>query len=106
LAVEIKELQELIEEEKSAEEKVRRAKKEAQDILQAAHQKAESTLQTFDSDPSWEKLRKTGETEIMKRKAEAEEEYERKIAELKSTAQQNFEKAVAYVVKEALGAET
>jgi V/A-type H+-transporting ATPase subunit G/H len=106
LAVEIKELQELIDEEKAAEEKVRRAKQEAQEILQAAHQKAESILQTFDSDPSWEKLRKAGEEEITKRKAEVEEEHKRKIAELNSAAQQNFEKAVAYVVKEALGAET
>jgi V/A-type H+-transporting ATPase subunit G/H len=105
LAVEIKELQELIEEEKAAQERVGKAKQEAQEILKAAHEKAESIVQAFDSDPSWEKLRKTGEEEIMKRKAEVEEEYKRKTAELNKTAQQNFEKAVAYVVKEALGAE-
>jgi vacuolar-type H+-ATPase subunit H len=106
LSVEIRELQELIEEEKAAEERVRRAKQDAQDILKAAHEKAESILQAVESDPSWEKLRKTGDEEIVRRKAEVEEEYKRKINELNRVAEQNFGKAVAYVVKEMLEAET
>jgi vacuolar-type H+-ATPase subunit H len=105
LSVDIKELQELIEEEKAAEERVRRATEEAQNILEAAREKAESTVQAVDSDPSWEKLRKAGEEEIMKRRVEMEEEYEQKTRLLNRTAVQNFEKAVAYVVKETLGAE-
>jgi vacuolar-type H+-ATPase subunit H len=106
MSVEIRELQELIEEEKAAEERVRRAKQEAQDILKAAHEKAESILQTVESDSAWEKLRKTGEEEIVRRKAEVEEEFKRKINELNRVAEQNFGKAVAYVVKETLGAQT
>jgi vacuolar-type H+-ATPase subunit H len=105
LSVHIKELQELIEEEKAAEERVRRTREETQNILKAAHERAESIVQAVESDPSWEKLREAGAEEILKRKAEMEEEYKQEISVLNSTAEQNFEKAVAYVVKKMLGAE-
>jgi len=105
LSVDIKELQELIEEEKIAEEKVRKAKEEAQNILKAAHEKAESIVQAVDSDTSWENLKKARLEEMSRRRAEMEEEYKRKITMDDKTAQQNFEKAVTYVVKETLRVE-
>jgi vacuolar-type H+-ATPase subunit H len=103
LSVDIKELQELIEEERSAEERVKRAKEEAQSILKAAREKAESIERAPDADPSWESLRKAKQEEMMKRKKEMEEEDKRKLAMLQRTAQRNFEKAVEHVVKTTLG---
>ena len=103
MSVDIKELQELIEEERSAEEKVKRAKEEAQNILKAAREKAETIEQTADADPSWEKLRQAKQEEMMKRKKQMEEEDKRKIDLLQRTAQQNFQKAVEHVVKATLG---
>jgi len=105
LSVDIKELQELIERERVAEEKVRRAKEEAQNIMRIARQKAESIVKTIDSDPGWEKLRQARREEISRKKATIEEEYKRKISLLDKIAQENFEKAVAYVTKETLRVE-
>jgi len=102
LSVDLKELQELIEQERAAEEKVRRAKEEAQNILKAAHEKAESIVQAIDSDPDWEKLRRARKEEMTTRKSQIEEEYSRRTALLERTAQQNFENAIAYLVKETL----
>jgi len=102
LSVDIKELQELIEQERAAEERVKRAKEDAQNILKAAHEKAESIKQAADTDPSPEKFRKTKREEIMKVKKEMEEDDKRNITLLQRTAQRNFEKAVEHVVKETL----
>lgn len=102
MSVDVKELQELIRQEKAAEEKVGRAKEEAQNILKAAREKAESILQAAGSDPYWEKLRQARKQETAARKVEMEEEYKRMISLIDKTARQNFEKAVAYVVKETL----
>lgn len=106
MSVDIKELQELIEQEKSAEQKVRAARQEAQSLVQSARERAESTLQGVDSDPHWEEMRRAGKEQIAKGKAELEEEHKRKIAGLEKGAHGNFEKAVADVVKEILRVET
>lgn len=102
MSVDIKELQELIEQERAAEERVKRAKEEAQNILKAALEKAESIKQAADTDPSPEKLRKAKQEEMMKGKKGMEEDDKRNITLLQRTAQQNFEKAVEHVVKETL----
>jgi vacuolar-type H+-ATPase subunit H len=106
MSVDIKELQELIEEEKSAAEKVKQAKEEAQKILQAARDKAESIIQAVDTDPRWDDLRKARVEEIKTRKLDMDEEFKRKAALLDEDAKQNFEKAVALVVKESMKVET
>ncbi len=98
MSVDIKELQELIEEERLAEEKVKRAKEDAQNILKAAREKAEAIERTADADPAWEEIRKAKKEAMERRKKEMEEEDKRKVALLQRTAQQNFEKAVEHVV--------
>jgi V/A-type H+-transporting ATPase subunit G/H len=103
--VDIKELQELIEEEKTAEERVKKAKEEAQNIIRAAREKAESIDQATDADPSWENDRKFKQEDMMKRKQEMEQEDKQKIDRLQRTAQQNFHKAVEQVVKAIMGGE-
>jgi len=105
LSVEIKELQELIEQERAAEEKVRKAKDEAQEIVKRAREKAESILQAVESNPYQEKLRQAKKEEIERKKTEINEEHKRKISALNKTAEQNFEKAVAFVTKEILRVE-
>jgi len=106
LSIEIRELQEVIEQEKAAEERVRRAKEEAQEIVKRAREKAESIVQALESDPYKEKLRQAKREETARKKAEIEEEFKRKIQILDKTAEESFEKAVEYVVKGTLSAET
>lgn len=57
--VEVKELHELIEMEKPMEDKVGKAKEEAQNILKKAHEKAESIIQAVELDSEWEKLKQS-----------------------------------------------
>jgi len=105
LSVDIKELQELIERERIAEEKVRKAKEEAQAILKNAREKAESILQSVDSDQNWEMVRQAKKEEIARKKAEVEEEHKQKISLVDKTAREKFERAVAYVTKRTLRVE-
>jgi vacuolar-type H+-ATPase subunit H len=105
MSVEIKELQELIERERLAEERVREAKEKAQDILKKAREKAVSLVQAIESDPQWEKLKQERNDELAREKAEIEEEYKGKISTLENAAQRNFEKAVRLVIEETLRVE-
>lgn len=105
MSVDIKELQELIERERIAEEKVRKAKEEAQAILKNAREKAESILQSVDSDQNWEMVRQAKKEEIARKKAEVEEEHKQKISLVDKTAREKFERAVAYVTKRTLRVE-
>lgn len=105
MSVDIRELQELIEGERVAEEKVRRAKEEAQAILKTAREKAESIIQAIDSDPNWEKLRQARKEEITRKMGEVEEGHRQKISLIERSAQENFEKAIAHVVKWILSVE-
>jgi V/A-type H+-transporting ATPase subunit G/H len=102
LSTDVKELQQLIDKEKTAEERVRKAKEEAQVILKQAHEKAELTLASTESDPRWEQLKQARHEEIARKKTEIQQEYARKTAALEKTAQQNFEKAIALLLEETL----
>jgi V/A-type H+-transporting ATPase subunit G/H len=102
LSTDIKELQELIERERFAEEKVRKANEEAQAMLKEAREKAESIVKAVESDSRWEKLKQARNDEIVRKKAEIEEEYKRKISALEKVAQENFQKSVERVFEETL----
>jgi V/A-type H+-transporting ATPase subunit G/H len=102
LSADIKELQELIDRERAAEEKVRKAKEEAQAIVKQAREKAESMVRAIESDPCWEKLKQARNDEIARKKAEIEEEYKRKTSALEKVAQENFEKAIERIFEETL----
>lgn len=97
LSVDIKELQELIEREQAAEEKVKKAKEEAQAVLKEAREKAEAIAQTIELDRNMEKLRQARKEELTQKKVAAEEDHKRKIALVEKTAREDFEKAVSYV---------
>ena len=103
--MEIKELQELIERERVSEEKIRKAREEAQEIVKRAREKAESLVQSIESDPYQRKLRSAKEQEIVQKKAEIDREYEKKRTVLNKTAEKNFEKAIEFVNKEMLRVE-
>jgi vacuolar-type H+-ATPase subunit H len=105
MSVEIKELQELIERERLAEERVQEAKEKAQDILKKAREKAVSLVQAIESDPQWEKLKQARNDELARQKAEIEEEYKRKTSTLEKAAQKNFERAIQLVIEETLRVE-
>jgi V/A-type H+-transporting ATPase subunit G/H len=102
LSTDIKELQELIDRERVAEEKVRKAKQDAQAIVKQAREKAETIVGAIHSDPCWEKLKQARNDEIARKKAEIEEEYKRKVSLLEKSAQENFSKAVERMFQETL----
>ena len=102
MSTNIKELQDLIAREKNAEEKVRKAKEEVQAILKQAREKAEVALGAIESDPAWEKLKQARNDEMARKKAEIQEEYERRSSSLEKVAQQNLEKAIARLFEETL----
>jgi vacuolar-type H+-ATPase subunit H len=102
MAADIKELQELIEREKLAEEKVRRAEEEAQTILKTAREDAESIIRAIDSNQEWEKLRQAKKEEITRKKAEMLEKHRRKISIVERNARENFETATTYVTDQTL----
>ncbi|MGA8856886.1 MAG: hypothetical protein WB643_06940 [Candidatus Bathyarchaeia archaeon] len=102
MSTDIKELQDLIAREKNAEEKVRKAKEEAQTILKQAREKAEVALGAIESDPAWEKLKQARNDEIARKKAEIQEECKRNSSALEKVAQQNLEKAIARLYEETL----
>lgn len=102
MSTDIKELQELIDRERVAEEKVRKAKQDAQAIVKQAHEKAETIMKAVESDPCWEKLKQARNDEIAHKKAEIEEEYKRKVSLLEKSAQENFQKAIEGMFQETL----
>ena len=102
MSTDIKELQDLIAREKNAEEKVRKAKEEAQAILKQAREKAEVALGAIESDTAWEKLKQERNDEIARKKAEIQEEYKRKSSSLEKVAQQNLERAIARLFEDTL----
>jgi V/A-type H+-transporting ATPase subunit G/H len=102
LSTDIKELQELIDRERVAEEKVRKAKQEAQAIVKEARDKAEIIVGAVDSDPRWEELKRAKNNEIERKKAEIEEEFKRKVSGLEASAKKNFSRAVERVFEQTL----
>ncbi len=102
MTADIKELQELIARERLAAEKVRKAREEAEEILRKAREKTESIVQAIESDPQWEKLKQAKNDEIVRKKAEMEENYKREVSALEKAAKENFEKAIERIIQEAL----
>jgi len=102
MSADIKELRELIEREKAAEEKVARAKEEAETILKRAREKAGTIVHETEADPSWDKLKQESTDRIARKKAEIKEEHDRTVSVLETTAQANAEKAVKRVIEEVL----
>lgn len=102
MSADIKELQELIGRERVSEEKVRKAKEDAQAIVKQAHEQAESTVRAIESDPSWEKLRRARNDEIGRKKVGIEEQYKRNASALEKVAHENYEKAIVRLIEETL----
>jgi len=105
LSVDIKELQELIEEEKSAEERVRKARQDAEEMLAKARQQADAIIHASELDLHLQELREARKAEFAKRKADVEDEYKERLSALEGSSQRNFEKAVAKLTEEALRVE-
>ena len=102
MSTDIKELQELIDRERVAEEKVRKAKQEAETILKAAREKAEAIIGAIDADPTWEQLRRARKDEIARKKAEIEEKSKQEALSLEKSAEKNFSKAVEHAFEQTL----
>ena len=88
--------------ERAAEERVRKAKEDAQVLVKEAREKAESIVRAIESDPTWEESRRARSDEIGRYKREIEEKYKQDAAALGKLASENFEKAVARLVQETL----
>ena len=102
MSVNVKELQELIQEEKSAGERVRKAKEDAQETLAKARQQADVIIHASELDLRLQELRQARNAEFEKRKADVENEYKQKLSAVEESSQRNFDKAVALLTQEAL----
>lgn len=102
MATDIKELQQLIDRERVAQERVKKSREEAEAIVKQAREKAESIVNAAESDPSLEAVKRARYDEIARKKTEIEDEHKRKVSTLEKLAQENFEKAVDLVLKETL----
>jgi vacuolar-type H+-ATPase subunit H len=102
LSVDVKELQELIQEEKSAGERVRKAKEDAQETLTKARQQADAIIHASELDVRLQELRQARKAEFEKKKADVENEYKQKLSAVEESSQRNFDKAVALLTQEAL----
>jgi vacuolar-type H+-ATPase subunit H len=103
--VDIKELQGLIEEERSAGEKVRRAKEDAQESLSKAREQADAIIHASEVDVHLQELREARKAEFAKKKTNLENEYKKKLAALEESSRSNLNKAVERLVQEALRVE-
>jgi vacuolar-type H+-ATPase subunit H len=105
MSTDIEELRRLIEKEKAAQEKVKKAKEEADIIVRKAREKGDMIIQEAQSDPRWNKLREEASNRLTRQKAEMEEEYKEKASALEKAAQANVGKAIERVVEETLKVE-
>ena len=102
MSVDIKELQELIEEERSAGEKLRRAKEVAQEAVTKAREQADTIVHASEVDVHLQELRQARKAEFEKKKADLENGYREKLAILEDSSRSNLDKAVERLVQEAL----
>jgi len=105
MSADVKELQQLVERERMAEETVRKAKEQAHVIVKTARENAASILQTSDSNQKLEELKQAKLREIAQKKADMDKEHRRKISSLEAIAQENSEKAITYVTEQTLRAD-
>jgi vacuolar-type H+-ATPase subunit H len=105
LSVDIEELQELIEQERSAGERIRKAKEHAQETLTKAREQADAIIHASEVDVHLQELRLARKAEFAKKKANLENEYQEKIAVLEESSRSNLDKAVERLVQEALRVE-
>ena len=105
MSVDIKELQELIEEERTAGERVRKAKENAQEMLTKAREQADAIIRAPEFDVHLQELRQTRKAEFARKKTDLENEYKEKLAALEESSRSHLEKAVERLVQEALRAE-
>ena len=105
MSVDIKELQELIEEERSAGEKLRRAKEVAQEAVTKAREQADAIIHASEVDVRLQELRQARKAEFAKKKADLENEYKEKLASLEESSRSNLNKAVERLLQEALRVE-
>jgi len=98
MATDIEELKELIEKERASQERIREAKAQADNILKNAREEAELILRTAESEHQWDELKQAAEEALSKEKGTVDEDYERQVSSLETSAKQNFERAVAHVI--------
>ena len=105
MSVDIKELQELIEEERSAGVRVRKAKEDAQETLTKAREQADAIIHASELDVRLQELRQARKAEFAKKKTDLENEYKEKLAALEESSRSNLGKVVERLVQETLRVE-
>jgi vacuolar-type H+-ATPase subunit H len=105
LSVDIKELQDLIEEERTAGERIKKAKEDAQETLTKAREQADAIIRASDVDVRLQELRQARKAEFEKKKADLENEYKEKLAAIEESSRSNLNKAVERLLQEALRVE-
>lgn len=98
----IEDVKVLIQQEKKSEEKVRKAKEEADNIIKKSQEDADRILENAENPKHYDAIFQTGLAEINDKKKRIEEETEKKIQRTRSKAKKNLEKTIALIVKHIL----
>jgi len=106
MTFEIQELTRLVEEERSAEEKIKKAEQDALDIKDKARKKAQEIVRKAESGEFLENLEKKKMREIEGRKKSIQAEYKNKIQELDKKAERELDTFVSKVIEKVMGVET
>lgn len=98
----IDEFKTLIQQEKESEEKIRKAKEEADNIIKEAQEKAEKLLEKAENPKQYDEIFQNGLTDINGKKKLIEEETEKKIQRIHTKAKKNLDKTTALIVNHVL----
>jgi F0F1-type ATP synthase membrane subunit b/b' len=99
LSIEIEELTRLVEEEKSAEEKLKQARIKAEEMIKRARDEASKTVTEASSSPSAQSQSQP-DRDFEDEKQRIEQAHRSRIDSLNKLAQKNLARAVEIVVKE------
>jgi vacuolar-type H+-ATPase subunit H len=102
LSIEIEELTRLVEEEKAAEDKVKRARDKAEEILKRAREHARQRLLEAEASLSPSEYQLDSDKDFEKVKSEITRAYQDRINSLNRLAERNFERAVQMIVEKVM----
>jgi vacuolar-type H+-ATPase subunit H len=88
--------------EKDSEEKIRRAKEEADTIIKKSEEDALRILQSAEDQKYYDAVFATGSREIHEKKKLIERETEEKIERIRKTGKKNLERTISFIARRVL----
>jgi vacuolar-type H+-ATPase subunit H len=98
----IEDIRKLVEREKDSEEKIRKAKEEADGIIKKSKEDALKILQSAEDEKYYDGIFAAGSREINDKKKLTTKEAEEKIERIRKIAEKNLEKTISLIVRHIL----